>query len=107
MITMGGDSNGGWLVRFHMSTVQDSRLNFRLPAELKETIEEAAAHLGQTVTDFAVSTLVQNAREVIEQHKTTYLSHRDWEIFVKMLEDTDAKPNAALASAARRYKRGS
>ena len=89
-----------------MSTVQDSRLNFRLPADLKETIEEAAARLGQSVTDFAVSTLVRNAREVIEQDNTTCLSHRDWEIFIKMLEDTDAKPNAALASAAKRYKSG-
>lgn len=89
-----------------MSTVQDARINFRLSAELKETIEEAAAHLGQSVTDFAVSTLVRNAREVIEQQRTTYLSRRDWEIFVKMLEDADAKPNVALASAARRYKRG-
>ena len=50
-----------------MSTTDETRLNFRLPAELKETIEEAATHLGQSVTDFAVSTLVRNAREVIEQ----------------------------------------
>ncbi len=35
----------------------DARLNFRLPAEIKQDIEDAAACLGQSVTDFAVSTL--------------------------------------------------
>ncbi len=37
---------------------RDARLNFRLSADLKEVIEEAAASLGQSVSDFAVSTLV-------------------------------------------------
>lgn len=90
-----------------MSTTQDARLNFRLPADLKETIEEAALHLGQSVTDFAIATLVQNAREVIEQHNVTRLSNRDRDIFTKLLDDADAKPNAALAAAARRYKKAS
>ena len=88
-----------------MSATQDARLNFRLPADLKETIEEAAAQLGQSMTDFAVSTLVQNAREVIEQHNVTRLSSRDRDVFIKMLDDVDAKPNATLAAAARRYKK--
>ena len=52
----------------------DARLNFRLPAELKQTIEEAAARLGQSVSNFAVSTLVQSARDVIEQENLTCLS---------------------------------
>jgi uncharacterized protein (DUF1778 family) len=88
-----------------MSTANEARLNFRLPAELKETIEEAAAHLGQTVTDYAIATLARNAREVIEEHNATRLSHRDRDIFIRMLEDADAKPNAALIAAAKRYKR--
>jgi len=90
-----------------VSTTQDARLNFRLPADLKDTIEEAASHLGQSVTDFAVSTLVQNAREVIKQHNVTRLSNRDRDIFTKLLDDADARPNAALAAAARRYKKAS
>jgi len=49
-----------------MSTAgSDARLNFRLSSELKETIEQAAAELGQSVSDFAVSTLVQSARKVL------------------------------------------
>jgi len=83
----------------------DARLNFRLPAELKETIAQAAAQLGQSVSDFAVSTLVQSARNVIQQHRVTKLSNRDRDIFIAMLDDADAKPNKTLAAAARKYKR--
>lgn len=90
-----------------MSTLQDARLNFRLPFELKETIEAAAACLGQSVTDFAISTLVQNARQVLEQTNVTRLSNRDRDIFVELLHDVDAEPNAALANAARRYSKRS
>jgi uncharacterized protein (DUF1778 family) len=83
----------------------DARLNFRLPADLKQTIEEAAARLGQTVSDFAVSTLVQTARTVIEQENITRLSKRDRDIFLALLEDKDARPNQALLAAARKYKK--
>jgi len=89
-----------------MSTVKnDARLNFRLPEELKATIEKAAARLGQSVSDFAVSTLVRTAREVIREHDVTELSNRDRDVFVAILDDADARPNEALASAAERYKK--
>lgn len=86
-----------------MSTAHDARLNFRLPADLKATIEEAAAQLGQSTTDFAIATLVQNARAAIDQRNVAQLSSRDREIFTRMLDDVDAKPNAALVAAAQRY----
>lgn len=84
----------------------EARLDFRLPLELKETIEQAAAQLGQTVSDFAVSTLVQTARQVIREHEVTRLSHRDRDRFVAILDDAEAHANKALRAAARRYKRG-
>jgi uncharacterized protein (DUF1778 family) len=82
----------------------DARLNFRLPTELKQTIEEAAARVGQSVSDFAVSTLVRTARDVIEQGNVTRLSNRDRDIFTSLLDDKDARPNQALLAAAERYK---
>ena len=82
----------------------DARLNFRLPGELKRTIEQAAAQLGQSLTDFAVSTLVQNAREVIGLSGATRLSDRDRDVFVRLLDDADSRPNAALVAAANKYK---
>jgi len=80
----------------------DARLNFRLPADLKTTIE-AAACLGQSVSDFAVLTLAQTARNVIEKHQATRLSNRDRDTFMALLDDADARPNMALKAAAKRY----
>lgn len=82
----------------------DARLNFRLPAELKETIEEAAAQLGQTVSDFAIATLVVTARQVLQEHQVTRLSQRDRNAFVALLDDADTQPNKTLRGAAKRYK---
>jgi len=82
----------------------DARLNFRLPTELKHTIEEAAARTGQSVSDFAVSTLVRTARDVIEQESFTRLSNRDRDAFVSLLDDKEARPNKSLTAAARKCK---
>lgn len=45
-------------------TRNDARINVRLPSELKHTIEDedAASALGQTVSDFAISTVVREAQ---------------------------------------------
>ena len=87
------------------TTKSDARLNFRLPAELKQTIEEAAALTGQTVSDFAISVLVVNSRRVVEEHDQTLLSNRDREKFMALLDQTNAKPNKDLLAAARQYKK--
>ena len=54
-----------------------ARLTFRLPTQLKETIEKAAVLTGQSVSGFAISTLARTARDVIEQESVTRLSNRD------------------------------
>ena len=84
---------------------REARLDFRLSSDLKEVIEQAAASLGQSVSDFAVSTLVRQARSVIEQANVTVLSQRDRIRFITLLDDSDARPNAALTRAAKRYKK--
>ena len=71
-------------------TKRDARLNFRMPAELKRTVEEAAALTGQTVSDFAISILVANARRVIEEHDQTRLSNRDRDKFIALLDQSNA-----------------
>jgi len=80
----------------------DVRLSFRLPTELKATLEEAAAQLGQSVRDFAISALVTAARRVLQEHQVTRLSRRDWNAFIALLDDADAKPSKALRAAAKR-----
>ncbi|MCI0377709.1 MAG: DUF1778 domain-containing protein [Gemmataceae bacterium] len=87
------------------STNANARLNFRLRADLKQVIETAAAQLGQSVSDFAVATLVRQARAVVHEQTVTYLSTRDRDIFIAALDRTDLRPNKKLAAAAKKYKR--
>jgi uncharacterized protein (DUF1778 family) len=82
----------------------DGGLNFHLPGEFKQTIELAAAELGQTVSDFAVSTLVRKARRVLREMSITRLSNRDRDIFIAMLDDVESQPNERLLKAAANYK---
>jgi uncharacterized protein (DUF1778 family) len=83
----------------------DVRINFRLSSELKKTIEDAAAEMGQSITDFAISTLVQTARRILQEQQVTRLSERDRERFAAALDEESSKPNAALIKAAKRYKK--
>lgn len=86
-------------------TKREASLNFRLDPEIKRTIEQAAAQLGQSVSDFAVSSLVQVARDVIERENVTKLTERDQREFSRMLDEVKTTPNKALMSAVRKYKR--
>jgi uncharacterized protein (DUF1778 family) len=87
------------------TTNSDARINVRLSSDLKQLVEEAAVALGQTVSDFTISTLVREARQVIQDTQFTRLSNRDRDVFLSVLESSDAKPNDALKAAARRYKK--
>lgn len=77
------------------------RLEMRLTTEQKELLERAAAISGQAVTGFALSHLLDTARDVIERHERTTLSLRDGRRFLDILE-TNATPAPALVAAARR-----
>jgi uncharacterized protein (DUF1778 family) len=82
----------------------DDRLDFRLNSEAKRVIEQAAALSGQTVKQFAVSTLVQFAEEVLARRRTIHLLNRDRDLFLALL-DADEGPNQSLREAAERFKR--
>ncbi len=82
----------------------DARINVRLSSDLKHTIEEAAAALGQTVSEFTVSTVLREARNVLQNAQVTRLSNRDRDTFLAALQESNA-PNDALKAAARSYKK--
>ncbi len=90
-----------------MATVQPKtdRISIRIPEELKREVEEAATQTGQSLSEFAISTLLDRAREIAEQTRTTRLTNKDRDLFLAMLDDTSAKPNKALVAAAKRYKK--
>lgn len=83
---------------------KSARIDFRLPPEVKELIEKAAACKGQSLSEYAVSTLVENAREIVREHHVTVLTDRDRDRFLELL-DRQSKPNAALLAAARSYRK--
>jgi uncharacterized protein (DUF1778 family) len=87
------------------TTAKEARLNFRLPNDLKEVIEEAATAMGQSVSDYAIATLVKSSQVVLQQSQTTVLSNRDRKTFMALLDDSNTKPNRALTEAAKRYKK--
>jgi uncharacterized protein (DUF1778 family) len=79
-------------------------MNFRLDRRQKNLIERAATTAGQSVTEFAVTRLVKEARSVLREQEATMLSDRDRRVFMSMLEN-DAGPNAALKRAASIYRK--
>ncbi|HQU44030.1 MAG: hypothetical protein B7Z73_05035 [Planctomycetia bacterium 21-64-5] len=79
-------------------------IDFHLPAELKQVVEQAAALRGQSLGDFAVSTLVENAQRIVNDHQVTKLTNRDRDIFLAMLDDKDSQPNDALLASVQSYK---
>lgn len=79
-----------------------ARMDFRLQAEQKSLIEQAAALSGQSLSQFAVTAMLQAARASIEQATVTEVSNRDRDAFLAML-DADVEPNAALRAAAERF----
>jgi uncharacterized protein (DUF1778 family) len=84
------------------TTDSDTRVDFGLSREAKATIEEAAALSGQSLSDFAVATLLGRAHQVLEANRLRALSARDARVFLSILDA--AQPNLALREAAAWYK---
>lgn len=80
-----------------------ARLDFRLAAENKRLIEQAAVISGQTVSDFVLSNVIKTAQEVVEKDHTTVLSNRDRDLFLAMLDAND-EPNEALKKGFSEYQ---
>jgi uncharacterized protein (DUF1778 family) len=51
-----------------------------------------------------VSTLVREARNVIQEDSVTHLTDRDRDLFIALLDDAEAEPNEALKAAAKQYE---
>ena len=77
------------------------RIEARMPRAQKKLIEQAAELAGLSVTGFIVSSAVQQAQLVIEQHSRTTLSLANARRLTEILADD--KPNEAMLAAAKRY----
>ena len=83
---------------------RDARLDFRLQSEHKRLIEQAAAACGQSLSEFALSHLIEAARVTVDRATTTQLNRRDREAFLALIS-ADAEPNEALEAAADHFRR--
>jgi uncharacterized protein (DUF1778 family) len=78
-------------------------LEARITSEQKRLIERAARLRGTSVADFVVHSVRQAATETIRDFEVLTLGQEDSEVFVNAILHPPA-PNAALKSAAARYK---
>jgi uncharacterized protein (DUF1778 family) len=77
------------------------RMDFRVEPEQKELIARAAMYSGETLTGYALSTLVREARRVVQEHEVTTLSAVDRELFLRLLDDPPAVPEALRRAVGR------
>jgi uncharacterized protein (DUF1778 family) len=66
-----------------------ARLSCRISARIKSRAEEAAAVLGQSITDFTEAALADKAQTVLDQNERIILSERDFAQFVASLESPE------------------
>ena len=85
-----------------MGSTKDARIDVRLSEDLKRVFEEAAAYMGQSLSEFVLSTVLRRAQEVQEQQERTVLSTRDRACFLAAMEE--ALPSRGLLRSAERYK---
>ena len=81
-----------------------ARLNCRVSARIKHQAEEAAAIMGQSITDFTESALAEKAQAVFERHERLTLSERDFALFAASLENPEP-PTPQLREAFANYRR--
>ena len=86
------------------SRTRIGRLGFRLDAQTKSLIEQAARIERRKVTDYCLSALTEAARRTIVGRDSISLSSRDREIFFKAITDPP-KPSKHLARALAEHTR--
>ena len=80
-----------------------ARLSCRVQTRIKRQAEDAAALLGQSITDFTESALAEKAQTVLERHERIVLSERDFARFVNLL-DNPPPPTPELRQAMAEYQ---
>lgn len=83
---------------------KDERLEARITKEQKELFQRAADIQGRTLTDFIISSVLNAAKQVIQENEIMVLSRQDQEVFVEALLNPPL-PSEKLQSAAQRYKK--
>ena len=81
-----------------------TRLNCRVGTAIKRRAEEAAEMLGQSMTAFTETALAEKAEAVFTRFGGIRLSERDFQLFVKAINNPP-RPTAKFSKAAATYKK--
>ena len=82
---------------------KDERIPVRVDRSTKKLIERAAAFRRLSVSQFIVSTMVEEAQKVIRDQTHFTLSEENWALFMDTVENPP-EPNEALMAAFKEYK---
>ncbi|WP_194762530.1 DUF1778 domain-containing protein [Microbacterium sp. UFMG61] len=68
------------------SSLKAARVEFRVTAEQKQTIETAAALEGRTLTDFSAEALIERANEVIQRERQVRVDAERFDAFARIMD---------------------
>lgn len=87
-----------------MPTIDDEkiRITARVPAEMRDVLEQAAQLQGSTLNQFVVQSAYQEAQRILERETVIRLSQRDAQKVFSMLEHP-SKANKQLKEAVKAY----
>lgn len=71
----------------HQHALQSSRMDLRVPQEVRDIIGHAAALEGRTRTDFVIAAALERAEQIIERRKIIRLAMQDQKRLVQSLRD--------------------
>jgi len=86
------------------SDLKSARIETRVSVEQKELIEQAAAYLGRTVSEFVLSHVEQAAKAVIDEHERVKLDRQQSQVLVESLLSPGA-PSKSLRAAAKEHRK--
>lgn len=66
--------------------LKNARIEFRVTAAQKETIEAAAAISGRTLTDFSAEVLTERAEDVIQRDRQLRIDARAYDAFLEVMD---------------------
>ena len=83
---------------------QPSRMDLRIPQEVRNIIDHAASMEGRTRTDFVIAAALERAEQVIERRKLIRLTMQDQELLVaSLLEERVEEPSQYVKEIAQEY----
>ena len=82
---------------------QTERVSARVPAQVYQTLTQAAEIAGTTMNQFLVQSALEKARIIIEKDRVIDLTVRSANVFFEAIEKPPA-PNKKLKEAMKAYK---